>query len=60
MLAARLHVHSASRSSPCPQLSPLAALLFAPTQVWVTIAAKLNWDIVQLNSGGNEAGKKQK
>lgn len=33
------------------QISPLAALLFAPTQIWVTIAAKLNLDIVKLNSG---------
>jgi len=32
-------------------ISPLASLLFAPTQVWVTIAAKLNWDIVKLNEG---------
>jgi benzodiazapine receptor len=31
-------------------VSPLAALLFLPTQVWVTIAAKLNYDIVQLNT----------
>ena len=30
-------------------ISPLSACLFAPTQVWVTIAAKLNYDIVQLN-----------
>lgn len=29
--------------------SPLAAALVAPTQLWVTIAAKLNYDIVQLN-----------
>lgn len=29
--------------------SPLAGLLVAPTSVWVTIAAKLNWDIVRLN-----------
>ena len=40
------------------QVSPLAALLFAPTQVWVTIAAKLNWDIVQLNSGSSDSKKK--
>lgn len=81
-----------------PQVNPLAALLFAPTQVrcaalvcgrgntacspplpalrcaewahaahavsfalpqvWVTIAAKLNWDIVRLNTGkrGKAAG----
>ncbi|KAF6256064.1 TspO/MBR-related protein [Scenedesmus sp. NREL 46B-D3] len=32
------------------QVSPLAAALFAPTQVWVTVAAKLNWDIVKLNT----------
>jgi benzodiazapine receptor len=30
----------------------VAALLMVPTQIWVTIAAKLNWDIVQLNKGG--------
>jgi tryptophan-rich sensory protein len=29
--------------------SPLAGLCVAPTSIWVTIAAKLNWDIVQLN-----------
>ncbi|KAL3148375.1 hypothetical protein ABBQ38_013831 [Trebouxia sp. C0009 RCD-2024] len=29
--------------------SPLAAALVAPTQLWVTIAAKLNYDIVRLN-----------
>ena len=40
------------------QVSPLAALLVAPTQVWVTIAAKLNWDIVQLNSSSNDSKKK--
>lgn len=40
-------------------MSPLAAALFAPTQVWVTIASKLNWDIVRLNSdaGGAAGGK---
>ena len=27
-----------------------AALLMVPTQVWVTIAAKLNYDITMLNS----------
>jgi hypothetical protein len=32
-------------------VSPLAAALFAPTQVWVTVAAKLNYDIVALNRG---------
>ncbi|GFR41150.1 hypothetical protein Agub_g1814 [Astrephomene gubernaculifera] len=30
-------------------ISPAAAYLMLPTQVWVTIATKLNWDIVQLN-----------
>ncbi|PNH09508.1 Protein CrtK [Tetrabaena socialis] len=30
-------------------ISPLAAYLLLPTQVWVTIAAKLNVDIVALN-----------
>lgn len=34
--------------------SPLAGLLVAPTAVWVAIAAKLNWDIVQLNPGLHE------
>ena len=32
-------------------VSRTAALLMAPTQLWVTIAAKLNYDIVQLNKG---------
>lgn len=32
--------------------SPLAAALVAPTQLWVTIAAKLNYDIVKLNTHG--------
>lgn len=41
------------------QVSPLAAMLFAPTQVWVTIAAKLNWDLVQLNKGSQKGGKKK-
>ncbi len=26
-------------------------MLMVPTQIWVTIAAKLNWDIVKLNKG---------
>ncbi|KAG2442717.1 hypothetical protein HXX76_002800 [Chlamydomonas incerta] len=30
-------------------ISPAAAYLMLPTQVWVTIATKLNWDIVQIN-----------
>ncbi|KAK9805803.1 hypothetical protein WJX73_001710 [Symbiochloris irregularis] len=30
-------------------VDPLSALLFAPTEVWVTIAAKLNYDIMALN-----------
>lgn len=30
-------------------VNPVAAYLFAPTQIWVTIAAKLNYDIVKLN-----------
>lgn len=34
--------------------------MFAPTQVWVTIAAKLNWDIVQLNTGSDKSGGKTK
>lgn len=33
-------------------VSPLAAALFAPTQVWVSIAWKLNCDIVKLNKQG--------
>jgi len=32
------------------QISPAAAWMIVPTQIWVTIAAKLNWDIAQLNS----------
>lgn len=31
-------------------VSPLAAALMVPTQIWVTIATKLNIDIVNLNS----------
>lgn len=31
-----------------------------PAQVWVTIASKLNWDIVQLNKGSSGKGGKQK
>lgn len=31
-------------------VSPLAAALMLPTQVWVTIASKLNYDIVTLNA----------
>jgi TspO/MBR family len=31
-------------------ISQLAALLMVPTQIWVTVAAKLNWDIVKLNT----------
>lgn len=40
--------------------SPLAAALVAPTQLWVTIAAKLNYDIVRLNrpSDGKEQSEK--
>lgn len=30
-------------------ISPLAALLLAPYLVWVTIAAALNWRMIQLN-----------
>lgn len=30
-------------------VSPLAAVLFAPTQLWVSVAWKLNHDIVKLN-----------
>jgi len=30
-------------------VSPVAAALMVPTQLWVTVAAKLNWDIVRLN-----------
>jgi benzodiazapine receptor len=33
-------------------VNPLAAALFVPTQVWVTIAAALNYAIVRLNRGG--------
>lgn len=42
------------------QVSPAAALLFAPTLVWVTIAAKLNWDIVQLNAAEDSGSDKKK
>lgn len=31
-------------------VNPLAAALMAPTSVWVTIAAKLNYDLVKLNT----------
>ncbi|EFJ52168.1 hypothetical protein VOLCADRAFT_87048 [Volvox carteri f. nagariensis] len=31
-------------------VSPAAAFLMLPTQVWVTIATKLNYDIVKLNT----------
>ncbi|GAB4822547.1 hypothetical protein N2152v2_009593 [Parachlorella kessleri] len=31
-------------------VNPLAAWLMVPTQVWVTIASKLNYDIVKLNT----------
>ena len=34
--------------------SPLAAALVAPTQLWVTVAAKLNYDIVKLNTEQEE------
>jgi len=27
--------------------------------VWVTIASKLNWDIVQLNKGSSGSGKQK-
>lgn len=40
--------------------SPLAAALVAPTQLWVTIAAKLNYDIVQLNKSSNSKRKPEK
>eukprot|EP01024_Parvocaulis_polyphysoides_P027491 TRINITY_DN2490_c0_g3_i1.p1 TRINITY_DN2490_c0_g3~~TRINITY_DN2490_c0_g3_i1.p1 ORF type:complete len:173 (-),score=7.99 TRINITY_DN2490_c0_g3_i1:247-765(-) len=32
------------------QVSNLSAFLLVPTQIWVTIAAKLNYDIVSLNT----------
>lgn len=35
-------------------VSPLAAALMAPTQLWVTVAAKLNWDLVRLNQDKHE------
>jgi tryptophan-rich sensory protein len=38
-------------------LNAVATGLMAPTLVWVTIAAKLNWDIVQLNMSIGEAAK---
>lgn len=41
------------------QVSPLAAALWAPTQLWVSIAWKLNYDIVKLNSTGDKKKKGQ-
>ncbi|KAK9906787.1 hypothetical protein WJX75_008014 [Coccomyxa subellipsoidea] len=35
-------------------VNPLAGLLVSPTQIWVTIAALLNYDIVQLNKGDDK------
>ncbi len=29
-------------------------VLLPALQVWVTVAAKLNWDIVQLNTSGKD------
>lgn len=40
--------------------SPLAAALVAPTQLWVTVAAKLNYDIVRLNMRGKIGDGKAK
>ena len=42
------HVYAGTIAAFQP-FSPLAAALVAPTQLWVTIAAKLNYDIVRLN-----------
>jgi tryptophan-rich sensory protein len=36
-------------------LNAVATGLMAPTLVWVSIAAKLNWDIVQLNLSAGAA-----
>ena len=36
-----------------------AAALMVPTLVWVTIAAKLNYDIVQLNPDSDTADPKK-
>jgi benzodiazapine receptor len=36
-------------------VSPLAAALFAPTQLWVSIAWKLNYDIVKLTRSDKKA-----
>eukprot|EP00877_Chromochloris_zofingiensis_P013440 jgi/Chrzof1/834/Cz01g30180.t1 len=41
------------------QVSPLASMLLVPTQIWVTIAAKLNYDIVKLNTTNAKVGKVQ-
>ncbi|CAK0751704.1 hypothetical protein CVIRNUC_002088 [Coccomyxa viridis] len=35
-------------------IEPAAAALMVPTQIWVTVAAKLNWDIVQLNTADKQ------
>lgn len=35
------------------KISPAAAALMVPTQIWVTIAAKLNYDIVHMNVNKN-------
>jgi benzodiazapine receptor len=35
-------------------ICPLAGALMVPTQIWVTIAAKLNYDIVRLNTSGDK------
>jgi benzodiazapine receptor len=36
-------------------VSPLAAALFAPTQLWVSVAWKLNHDIVKLNKDSHSS-----
>ena len=40
--------------------SPLAAALVAPTQLWVTVTAKLNYDIARLNKSSSSNGKLHK
>jgi tryptophan-rich sensory protein len=40
-------------------VSPTAAALVAPTLVWVTIASKLNYDIVKLNTRKADDGKQE-
>jgi len=38
-------------------INPLAGKMFLPTIGWVTVAAKLNWDIASLNSSDTKKRK---